>query len=160
MGFKLQQRRHKKMFDLIPWREGRQLGQLRREMDTLFDRFFEGWAFRGAETGKWMPALDLSESGKEVTVKAEIPGMDPKDIDISLKGNVLTLRGERKQETEERDENFHRVERAYGAFSRSITLSADVDANKVKASYKDGILKIQMPKTREESVKRIEVKTA
>lgn len=73
------------MFDLIPWREGRQLSQLRREMDTLFDRFFEGWSFRSAETGQWMPALDLYESGKEVTVKAEIPGMDPKDIDISLR---------------------------------------------------------------------------
>ena len=86
--------------------------------------------------------------------------MDPKDIDISLHGNVLTLRGERKHEKEEKEENFHRVERSYGAFTRSIRLPAEVDADKVNATYKDGVLKIALPKIKEEAVKKIEVKVS
>jgi HSP20 family protein len=129
-------------------------------MDTLFDRFFEGWPFKAAEAGGWMPAVDVSEKPKEVIVKAELPGMDPKEIDISMQGNVLTLRGERKQEKEEKEESYHRVERSYGAFSRSVRLPAEVQPDKVKATYKDGVLTIEMPKTKEEAVKKIEVKTA
>jgi HSP20 family protein len=128
-------------------------------MDRLFDRFFEGWPFRvSAEERLWAPTADVSETAKEVIVKAEVPGMDPKDIDVSVQGDVLTLRGERKQEKEEKDENFHRVERSYGSFSRSIQLPSEVDAGKVSATYQDGILKINMSKTKAAAVKKIEVK--
>jgi len=84
--------------------------------------------------------------------------MDPKEIDVSVQNNILTLRGERKQKHEEKGEDFRRVERSYGAFSRSIRLPAEVDAAKVKASYKDGVLTINMPKTKEAEVKKIQVK--
>jgi HSP20 family protein len=149
------------MSSLIPWRRPGQLTSFRREMDRLFDRFFEDWPFRvSAEEGRWAPSVDVSETPKEVVLKAELPGMDSKDIEVSVQGNVLTLRGERKKEQEDKGENFHRIERSYGAFSRSIQLPADVDAAKVNATYKDGVLKINLPKTKGVAVKKIEVKTA
>jgi HSP20 family protein len=129
-------------------------------MDGLFDRFFDWRPFDPSiRKSEWMPAIDVSETPKQIVVKAEIPGMEAKDMDISLNGRVLTLKGEKKSEQEEKEENYHRVERRYGAFSRSFELPTDVDANKVKASYKDGVLKLSLPKTKEQSVKKIEIKT-
>lgn len=149
------------MLSLIPWHERKELDRFRSEMDRLFDQFFDWRPFRRSfDEGDWTPLVDVSETGKEVIVNAEIPGMDAKDIDISLNGRVLTLRGEKKSNHEEKNENFHRIERRYGAFSRSFELPADVDANKVKATYKDGVLKISLPKTKEQSVKKIEIKTS
>ena len=144
---------------LVPWRG--ELGSFRREMDRLFDRFFEGWPFRiSAVQRPWAPSVDVSETAKEVVVKAELPGMDPKDIDVSVRGDILSVAGERKQEKEEKGENFHRIESTYGSFSRSIQLPAEVDAGKVDATYKDGVLKITLPKTKEAATKKIEVKPA
>ncbi|UCG79643.1 MAG: Hsp20/alpha crystallin family protein [Desulfobacterales bacterium] len=144
---------------LVPWR--RELGGLAREMDSLFDRFFGGWPMRvSREDGMWVPSVDVSETAKEVVVKAELPGMDPKEIDVSVHADILTLRGERKQEKEEKGENFHRMERSYGSFSRSIQLPAEVDSGKVNATYKDGVLKITMPKTKQAETKKIEIKVA
>jgi len=149
------------MNSLIPWGESGEMTRFRREMDRLFDRFFEAWPFKlPAEGREWAPVVDVSETAKDILVKAEIPGMDPKEIDVSVQGDVLTLRGEREKEQEERGENFHRVERRYGAFSRSIRLPAEVDVGKVNANYKDGVLKINLPKTKGAAVKKIEVKTA
>jgi HSP20 family protein len=149
------------MFELMPWRERRELSTLRREMDHLFDRFFDGWPFRvSAGKNEWAPVVDVSETAKEIVVKAEVPGMDPKEIDISVQGNLLTLRGERKQEKESNGENFHRIERVYGAFSRSVNLPAEVDTEKVEAVYKNGVLRISMPKTETSSVKKIDVKVS
>ena len=146
---------------LVPRGRRGELTSFRREMDRFFDRFFEVWPFRpSGEEGEWAPSVDVSETAKDVVVKAEIPGMDPKDIDVSVHGDVLTLRGERKKEQEEKGENFHRIERSYGAFSRSIRLPAEVDVGKVNATYKDGVLKINLPKTKEAAVKKIEVKAA
>ena len=149
------------MSSLVPWRRRDELTSFRREMDRLFDRFFEGWPFRlSAEEGEWAPSVDVSETAKEVIVKAELPGMDPKDVDVTVRGDVLSLRGERKREEEEKGENFHRLERSYGAFARSIRLPAEVDAAKVKATYKNGVLNISLPKTKAASAKKIEVKAA
>jgi HSP20 family protein len=149
------------MFDLIPWSERRDLVSFRREVDRLFDRFFEGWPFgRSATDEGWLPAMDVSETSKELVAKVEAPGMDPKDIEISIKGDTLTVRGERKQEKEEKDENFHRIERRYGSFSRTVRLPSEIDPDKVKAVYKNGVLKISMPKVKAETVKKIEVKAA
>ena len=149
------------MNGLIPRKQERQLTTLRREMDRLFERFFEGWPFRiPAEETVWQPTLDVSETAREIVIHAELPGMDPKDIDLSVRGDILTLAGERKQEKEEKGENFHRVERSYGSFSRSIRLPAEVDPGKVNATYKDGVLKITLGKTKEAAVRRIEVKAA
>ena len=148
------------MTGLIPWRGRNEVERFRREIDRLFDDFFTGSPFRSFERGDWMPAVDMSENKEEIVVHAEIPGMDAKDIDISLNGRVLTMKGERKQEQEEKEKNYHRIERRYGSFTRSFELPADVDGNKVKAAYKDGVLTLNLPKTKEQSVKKIKIKTS
>ena len=148
------------MSSLIPWTDRGDARTLRREMDRVFDRFFDSWPFRpSSESRDWAPSGDVSETAKKVVVKAEVPGMDAKDIDIAVTGDVLTIRGERTQEKEEKEENFHRIERSYGAFSRSIRLPAEVETDKVDATYKDGVLRISMSKTKKASQKKIEVKS-
>lgn len=149
------------MFDLMPWRERKGLSSLRREMDSLFDRFFDEWPFRlSAGRGEWAPSVDVSETSKEVVVHVEVPGMEPKDLDISIQGNVMTIRGERKQERREEGESYHRIECSYGAFSRAIQLPAEVDIDHVNALYKDGVLKVTMRKTEVAAARKIEVKTS
>ena len=122
---------------------------LRQEVDRLFDRFFEPW--RGQEeapaVGEWVPNLDVSETKDALLVKADVPGMEAKDIQVSLQEQMLTIKGEKKQEKDEKDENFHRVERSYGAFMRAVRLPVPVDAGKVAASFKNGVLTITLPKT-------------
>jgi len=148
------------MRELVPWSRPGDLMGLRREMDSLFDRFFDWKPFgAGAASAAWRPALDVSETPKEVVVKAELPGMDPKEIEITLHDNVLTMRGERKQEKEQKEENYHRVERSYGSFVRSFRLPADVESEKVDAAYKDGILTVKLKKSAKGAAKKIEIKT-
>jgi HSP20 family protein len=144
------------MSDLIPWRG--EMNRLRNEMERLYDRFFDlrpSRRFTGE--GEWMPSVDVSETAKEIVVKAEIPGVEAKEIDVKLEGNLLTIKGERKREQEEREENFHRIERSYGSFYRSIRLPSEVDVEKIKATYKKGVLRITMLKTDKEPAKKIEV---
>jgi HSP20 family protein len=91
-------------------------------------------------------------------VKAEVPGLEPKDIDISLTGGVLTIKGEKKQEKEEKDENYHRIERSYGTFTRSVRVPQEVQSDKIEATYKNGVLKITLPKSEEAKKKEIKIK--
>jgi HSP20 family protein len=119
---------------------------LKHEMDRLFERFFEApWAELPA-MGAWSPALDLTESKDAVTVKAELPGVEAKDVAVSLEGDVLTIKGEKEQKKEEKDERQHRVERSWGAFMRSVRLPAPVDGSKVTATCKDGVITVTLPK--------------
>ena len=120
---------------------------LRQEIDRLFDRFTEpGWPQRPA-LGDWEPKVDVSETKDAVVVRAEIPGVDQKDIGLSLQEGVLTIKGEKEEEKEEKDKRYHRVERSYGAFARAIRLPAAVDSSKVSATFKDGVLTVTLPKT-------------
>jgi len=152
------------MFELMPWkkREQNDLVHRRRNFDDFFNRFFDRdfWApgdlFR---EDRLLPSVDISEGKKDIIVKAEIPGVEANDIDISLNGKLLTIKGEKKQEKEEKDENYHRMERSYGYFNRTIELPAEVDPEKVEASYKKGVLKIELKKTRESETKKIEIKS-
>ena len=147
------------MADLIPWRGRREVERFRNEIDRLFNDFFAKSAFgRFFEGGDWKPAIDVSETRKEIIVHAEVPDMDSKDIDISLNGRVLTMRGERKQELKEKDKSYHRIERKFGSFSRSFELPADVEAEKGQAKYKNGILKLNLPKKKKHSVRKVDVK--
>ncbi len=144
--------------ELTLWRPFRELEKMRREMDHLWDYFFEERPGRREEVGQWLPSLDLSETKDEFVVKAEVPGIDPKNIDISLSEGMLTIKGEKKQEKEEKDENYHFVERSYGSFIRSVRLPGQVQEDKVKASYKDGVLKVALPKSEEARKKEIKIK--
>ena len=135
-----------------------------RDMEEMFERFNRplGWRQRGGQEimagGDWVPRVDIAETDKEFIIKADLPEIKKEDISITVDKGVLTLRGERKQEKEEKDKKFHRIERLYGSFTRSFTLPANVDGTKVDASFKDGILQLTIPKTKETKPKEIEVK--
>jgi HSP20 family protein len=140
------------------WRPFRDLVSIQDEMNRLFDDFFGRPVTRPEWTeGVWTPSVDVSETKDNVIINAEIPGMSKEDVKLSVQNNVLTLSGERKQEKEEKDANYHRIERSYGSFSRSFTLPASVKPDKVKATYKDGILKITLPKSEEAKPKQIPI---
>jgi len=147
--------------ELMKWEPMREVSRLRREMDRLFEDYFS--PLRGGRRpweGEWMPAVDVSETPEQVTVKAELPGIDPKDVNISLTGDILTIKGEKKSEREEKKEDYQMVERSYGSFSRSIALSAPVNADKIEAKYEKGVLTITAPKKEPVKPKTIEIKTA
>lgn len=144
--------------ELTPWRPFGELGSLRREMDRLWDSFFGERPLTRVWEREWAPSLDVSETKDNFVVKAEVPGIDAKDIDISLTGDVLTIKGEKKQEKEEKEEDYHLVERRYGAFSRSIRLPAEVESTKIKASYKNGILRVTLPKSEKVKAKEVRIK--
>ena len=145
------------MLEITPWRPLRELSNLRREMEDLWGNLAGEREFLPMK-GEWMPALDVSETKDSLIVKAEIPGMEPKDVDISLSGDLLVIKGEKKQKTEEKKESFHRIETRYGAFSRTIRVPVSVDSDKIEASYDNGILKIVLPKKEEVKAKQIEIK--
>ena len=134
--------------------------KVRSEMDRLMDTFLFGVPQRGDfwEEAEWLPAVDVAETKNEVVVNVEIPGMDPKEFDISLKEGTLTIKGEKKQERVKGEENYHLVERRYGAFTRSILLPQKVQGDKLSASYKDGILRVMLPKSRVAKKKEIKIK--
>jgi HSP20 family protein len=153
--------RRKTMFEMIPWRRHQELDPFRRAMDDLFAGFFEGRPLRlVGDSETWIPSMDVSETDTAFVVKAELPGMDPKEMDVSFEKGVLTVRGERKREEEENTENFHRVERRYGSFCRAFHLPGEVDTENMEAEYREGVLKIRLPKSKEHSVSKIEVKAA
>jgi HSP20 family protein len=145
--------------ELMEWKPFREVLRVRREMDRLWEDYF-GAGRRGLKSleAEWAPAVDVSESGDMITVKAEVPGMEAKDIDISLSGDILTIKGEKKSAKEEKTENYHLVERSYGSFSRSLKLPAGVEADKIEASYKQGVLSITCPKKEEAKPKPIAIK--
>lgn len=129
---------------------------LHREINELFDARFGGSGWRDFPSG-----FEVSETDDEIQVKAELPGMDEKDIDIKLDGDVLTIRGERKQEKETKKRNYHVSEMSYGGYSRTIPLPAEVDATKAKAKFKRGVLTLNLPKTEQAKAarKRIPIRT-
>jgi HSP20 family protein len=128
-------------------------------MDRLWEDFFgpgPRLRFWGEE---WSPAVDVAESADKLTVKAEVPGIDPKNLDISLVGDLLTIKGEKKSEREEKKESYHLVERSYGSFSRAVRLPAAVDADKIEAQYEKGVLTVTCPKKEPVKPKAITIKT-
>jgi HSP20 family protein len=134
--------------------------KVRSEMDRLMDTFLFGVPQRGDfwEEAERLPAVDVAETKNEIVVKVEIPGMDPKEFDISLSEGTLTIKGEKKQDRAEKEENYHLVERRYGTFTRSILLPHEVQSGKISAAYTDGILKITLPKSEEAKEKEIKIK--
>lgn len=139
-------------------------GVFSREVDRLFDDVGRGWTlapfrvFEPRTTGELAPRLDVSETEKEIKVTAELPGMDEKDVNVTLEGDVLTLTGEKKAEAEEKGKNFHRVERTYGSFHRVVRLPSEVDATKVTAGFKKGVLTVTLAKSPAAQTRKIEVK--
>jgi HSP20 family protein len=166
--------------DIVPWRWGslrqtseRPFEDFRAEMDSLhgaIDRLFEN-AWGGelpslfsatARTRDLVPRMDVAEDGKAFRVTIELPGMTDKDVAVSLTDRLLTIRGEKKEEKEQKDKDVYRSERRYGLFRRAFELPGDVDANKIEASFKNGVLTVDLPKTKEpqDKVKQIQIKAA
>jgi HSP20 family protein len=140
---------------LKPYRSS---GSIRNEIDNLLHEFFGGPIHTGPLAGEWIPPADISETEERVFIKSELPGIEEKDIELSLCGNMLTLRGEKKHEKEEEDENHYLGDRYYGSFRRTFQLPADIDQDKAEATFEKGVLKISVPKMEESKSKKIEIK--
>jgi len=134
---------------------------LQREIDRLFEDFTHGFpAFTGNGAGKLLPSMDVTETDKEIEITAELPGLEEKDVQINVADNLLTIRGEKKAEKEEKDKNYRLVERSYGSFERTMELPDGVNADAIKASIAKGVLKVTVPKPAPAQAKKIEVKSA
>jgi HSP20 family protein len=144
---------------LMKWNPTRDYFSLRRHMNGLFDDFF--YPSRRTSDDKslwsWNPAVDIYEDDDNIVVKAEIPGMDKESIDVDVKDRVLTIKGERSENHEVQEEHYYRKESSYGRFERAFTLPADVKTDEIKAEYKDGILKVMVPKPEAKKPKQITV---
>ncbi len=150
--------------DLLPytrsrfWSPARAFDSLWREFDRFLDTSLFGDREREFFGRDFVPAIDIHEEDDKITVRADLPGLKKDEIDLSIRDNVLTLKGERKQEHEDKGKDYHRIERRYGQFIRSIPLPDTVDADKVSADYRDGVLEIVAPKSSESKTKKIAVK--
>jgi HSP20 family protein len=140
------------------WDPFQELNLITGRMNRLFqDSFGPSTAEEGLTTSSFVPPVDIYEDEHNITLKIEVPGIDQKDIDVRLENNTLTVRGERKFEKEEKEENFHRVERRYGSFFRAFTLPTTVDSDSVSADYENGMLKIKLAKKAEAKPKQIKI---
>jgi HSP20 family protein len=137
------------------WDPFRDVVALQNRVNSLFREMNEG--DNPLTTASFVPAVDIYEDAKKVVLKLEVPGMEEKDLDIRVENNTLTVKGERKFEKDEKEENFHRIERRYGSFYRAFTLPSTVDPEKVQASYNAGILKLELSKKPEAQPKQIKV---
>ena len=144
--------------ELVPWRPFGTLSSTRKELDRLWGRFFRETPAIGAFTEEWLPSVDISETKKNFIVKAELPGLDAKDVSVSLSGDFLIIKGEKKKEEEEKDEHHHYMERYSGSFQRSFQLPTSVKGDKVEATFNKGVLKVTIPKAEEAEKKEIEIK--
>jgi HSP20 family protein len=143
---------------IVRWEPLRELGSLQNEMNRLFNTVFDAPApGNGGALRRWMPAMDLVESGDQFVLRADLPGMSQEDVKIEFEDGTLTVSGERKAEHEEREEGYYRVERAFGSFSRSLTLPKGINADAVSASFDRGVLEIRIPKPEERKPRRIEI---
>jgi HSP20 family protein len=144
--------------ELSPWKPFGELSPFRKEMDRLWNRFLGETPFARTFNEMWSPSVDISETKDDFIVKAELPGLEAKDVNVSISGNVLTIKGEKKAEEEEKDEHYHRIERYSGSFQRVFQLPSGVKADKVEANFDKGVLKVTLPKVEEAKKKEIEVK--
>ena len=146
---------------LSTWDPFAEMADLRRMTDQVFGEFFGRTPSGMASTeGLWSPLVDIHETKEGLQLKAELPGVKQEDIQVSIEGDTLTLKGERKRETEVKEDQYYRIERSYGKFQRTVLLPSVVDAGQVKASYRDGVLEIQLPKKEEAKPKEIKVEVA
>lgn len=144
--------------ELVPWKPSREMTTLRREMDNLLTRFFGKSSLAEAWGEEWSPSMDIAETENSIVVKAELPGLEAKDVDVSISGDVLTIKGEKRKEQEEKGGHYHFTERYYGSFQRSFRLPTSIQPEKVEATFEKGVLKVTLPKTEEAKKKEIKIK--
>jgi HSP20 family protein len=143
---------------LIRWEPVRELGTIQNEMNRLFNSFFDTPApANGQALRRWIPAMDLVETESDFVLKADLPGMSESDVNIEVEDNVLTISGERKAESQERNAGYYRVERSFGSFRRTLRLPEGVDAEAVKATFADGVLEVTVPKPAQQVPHKVQV---
>ena len=142
---------------VVRWKPWQEVNSLQREMNRMFDSFFQD-ADESAPMSTWYPSVDIKETPDMIDVYAELPGLTKNDIKISIRDNVLSLSGEKQRKEAEDDANYHRMERIYGTFTRSFTLPAKVQVDKVNAAFNDGVLHLTLPKAEEEKPRQIQIK--
>ncbi len=146
------------MMNLVRWNPWREMSTLQHRINHLFNEpFFRSGEDDELRMGTWYPAVDMFDDDDKIVIKAELPGMDKKDISVDIENRVLTLSGERNYDNEVKEENYYRRERATGKFKRAFNLPADVDEDQIKADFKDGVLKVEIPKPEEQKPKQITV---
>ena len=142
---------------IVRWDPVRELDSLQSDMNRMFDGFFQSRTGNGSGRRRWIPAMDLAETEDHLVLRADLPGLTEDDVDIEIKDGVLTVTGERKAEHEEKSEGYYRVERAFGSFSRSLSLPQGIDASAVSASFDRGVLEVRIPKPAERKATRVEI---
>lgn len=145
---------------LVPWDPMRELASVRESMNRIFDDAFSRFPslVSRREEGWWQPSVDVIDRGKEIVVKANVPGIDPKDVEVTVSENMVNIKGQTAQEKEDKGANYYRRERYYGAIQRSIPLDAKVEAEKAKATFKNGVLEVTVPKVEGAEGKQVQVK--
>lgn len=146
--------------EIVPWKSFGEVSRLRREMDDLFNRIFGETSLSKIGFVKWQPPVDLSETDTHLIIKAELPGIEAKDVDVSITGDRLTIKGEKQQEKEEKEENRYRSERYYGAYERTIDLPVSIEEDKTEATFDKGILTITLPKVEKIKKKQVKIKVS
>ena len=144
--------------EIVPWRPFGGLGSFRKEMDRLWDRVGGETPLTRTFDDVWAPSVDISETKDSLVVKADLPGLEAEDVNVSISGDVLTIKGEKKVEEEEKGEHYHCVERYSGSFQRIFQLPSGVKADQIEATFDKGVLKVILPKVEEAKKKEIEVK--
>jgi HSP20 family protein len=145
---------------LVRWDPARELDLLQGDMNRLFDTFFQGRGLGGGAgngSRRWIPPMDLAETDEHFVVRADLPGLDRDDLEIEVKDRVLTISGEREAEHEDRKEGYHRVERSFGRFSRSLDLPEGIDASAVTADFERGVLEVRIPKPEERQPTKVQI---
>ena len=146
---------------LVRWEPVRELTSLQSEMNRLFNTFFDtptsGSGNGGGAARRWVPSMDLVETDEHFVLRADLPGLTEADVSIELEDNVLTVAGERKAEHEDKQEGFYRMERSFGQFRRSLTLPEGVDADKIAATFDNGVLEVRIPKPEERKPRRVAI---
>ena len=141
----------------VPWKPLGELASFRGEMDKLWDRFFGERPFAKLFEREWGPSVDISETKNNLVVKADLPGLEAKDVDVDISGDILTIKGEKAKEEKKGQDDYY-CERYCGAFQRSLRLPVEVQIDKAKATFDKGVLKIMLPKSEEAMKKKIEIK--
>jgi HSP20 family protein len=142
---------------LVRWDPGRELDSLQSDVNRLFDSFFGSRPGNGIRRQRWVPAMDLVEEDDSLVLRADLPGMSEDDVNIEVKDGVLTVTGERKAEETKQGEGYYRVERAFGSFSRSLSIPEGIDPEQVSAQFDDGVLEVRIPKPAERKPHRVQI---
>jgi len=142
---------------LVRWDSGRDVDSLQSEMNRVFDAFFGSSPGNGGRARRWVPAMDLIEKDDHLVLRADLPGIDPDEVEIEVKDGVLTVSGERKAEHEDKAEGYYRVERAYGSFARTLSLPDGIDADRIAADFDNGVLEVKIPKPEERKAHRVQI---